>query len=80
MSDGRVSIADLKWAIDFTVYHMNRHDMPELLATVKRLDAELERRLSEGNAFDYAARIQEKYIKVVSNDNMPVLIEAAKAA
>ncbi len=66
-----VTIADLKWAIDFTVYNMRRYNMPGMLGTLKRLDAELERRLAEGDAFDCAARIQEKYIKVISNDNRP---------
>ena len=80
ISDGRVSIEEIKLAIATTAYCMKRHNMPELLPALKRFEGYLEQRLAEGDAMDHADRALAKYAKVVGNDNAPKLIEFAKAA
>ncbi len=80
MSDSRVSIEEIKLAIATTAYCIRRHAMPELLPALKRFEAYLEQRLSEGDAMDYADRALAKYAKIISNDNAPALLVAAKAA
>jgi hypothetical protein len=80
MSDGRVSLEEIKLAIASTAYYIRRHNMPELLPALDRFERYLEQRLAEGDAMDRADRALAKYVKIVSNDNAPKLLEPAKAA
>jgi hypothetical protein len=77
------TVEDLDRAIAIVAYGMDYHQMREALPVLKRLQAEKERLLTEGDALAYARRVLEQYAKTINasaNDNMPVLIEAAKAA
>jgi hypothetical protein len=49
-------IARLNCAIAVTADAMVRHHLPQILPTLKRLEAESDRVASEGDALDYAKR------------------------
>ncbi len=60
MSESPVTIERLERAIQITAYVMQRHNLPQLFQTLKRLEAERERLVSEGDPIEYAKRILER--------------------
>jgi hypothetical protein len=80
MSDTRATIEEIKLAIATTAYCIRRHNMPELLPTLKRFQAHLVEREAEGDAMACADRALAEYAKAISNDNAPMLLIAGKAA
>lgn len=68
----KIAVEELERAIAIVAYGMKLHNMPEALPVLKRLEAERERLLSEGDAMDYADRLLVKYTKTINaNDNQP---------
>jgi hypothetical protein len=62
MSEGRsafqpATIERLDSAITLTAYVMQRHSLPQLLPTLKRLEAARDELLVNGDALEYAARV-----------------------
>ena len=51
------TINRLERAITATARAMVRHNLPELMRTLKRLEAERDRLLAEGDAIEYAKRL-----------------------
>lgn len=47
-------------AIAVTAYVMQRHNLPQLLATLKWLEAEREQLRSDGDPIEYAKRVLER--------------------
>jgi hypothetical protein len=58
MSD--VTIDRLNHAIDTVARMMVRHDMPQLIVTIRRLEAERDKLRQETSAMDYARKILRK--------------------
>jgi hypothetical protein len=54
---GEVTVERLENAIKITAYCIVRHDLPQLILTLKRLEAERGRLMSEGDAIEYARRL-----------------------
>jgi hypothetical protein len=54
MTDDTVTVARLERAIRTTARCMVQHDLPRLLPTLKRLEAERDRLMKEGDAIAYA--------------------------
>ncbi len=52
-----VTIDRLSNAIMVTAYAMVRHDLPQLLSTLKRLEAARDNLSRDGDALDYAKRV-----------------------
>jgi hypothetical protein len=52
-----VTIERLNAAIAKTALCMTRHDLPQLLPTLKRLEAERDRLIANGDPLEYARRI-----------------------
>jgi hypothetical protein len=55
-----ITIERLHNAIAVTAYVMQRHKLPQLLPTLKRLKAELEKLRTDGDAIEYAKRVLER--------------------
>jgi hypothetical protein len=55
-----VTIERIDKAIATTAEAMTRHDLPQLLSTLKRLEAERDRLIREGDPLDYARRVLER--------------------
>jgi hypothetical protein len=55
-----ITIDRLDAAIAVTAYVMQRHNLPHLLPTLKRLEAEREKLQSEGDPIEYAKRVLER--------------------
>jgi hypothetical protein len=56
-SDSNVTVERLERAIKATARCMVDHDLPQLLPTLKRLEAERDRLMKEGDAIAYARRL-----------------------
>jgi hypothetical protein len=54
MTDDTVTVERLACAIRTTARCMVQHDLPRLLPTLKRLEAERERLIKDGDAITYA--------------------------
>ena len=52
-----VTVERLESAIKVTARCMVEHDLPQLLPTLKRLEAERDRLVQEGDAIEYARRL-----------------------
>jgi hypothetical protein len=52
-----VSVERLDRAIKITAELMVRHQLPQLMSTLKRLETERDRLLAEGDAINYAKRV-----------------------
>jgi hypothetical protein len=61
-----VTIDEIERAIKIVAYCIKRHNMPEALPVLKRFEAELERRLAEGDAMDYADKVLARYTKTIN--------------
>jgi hypothetical protein len=57
MKDATCTAEDLKRAITVTADVMVRHKLPQLMPTLKRLEAERDRLLREGDAIEYDKRV-----------------------
>jgi hypothetical protein len=57
MRTDEVTIERLEQAIQLTARCMVNHQLPQILPTLKRLEAERDRLLREGNALEYARRV-----------------------
>ena len=55
-----VTVERLTRAIAITADCMARHNLPQLLPTLKRLEAERDRLLQEGDPIEYAKRVLGK--------------------
>jgi hypothetical protein len=55
-----ITIERLKHAIAVTAYVMVRHDLPQLLPTLKRLESARDDLARDGDALDYAKRVLER--------------------
>jgi hypothetical protein len=55
-----ITIERLDNAIAVTAYVMQRHKLPQLLPTLKRLEAELEKLRTDGDPIEYAKRVLER--------------------
>jgi hypothetical protein len=53
----------LERVIAITAYAMVRHNLPQILPTLKRLEAERDRLLHEGDPLDYAQRVLDRIAK-----------------
>jgi hypothetical protein len=51
------SVERLESAVKVTARCMVEHDLPQLLPTLKRLEAERDRLVQEGDAIEYARRL-----------------------
>jgi hypothetical protein len=60
MTSATVTIERLERAITMTAYVMAHHNLPQLLPTLKRLEAERDRVLREGDPIEYAKRVLER--------------------
>jgi hypothetical protein len=58
--DSVVTIERLERAIAVTARCMAQHNLPQLLPTLKRLEAERDRLLQEGDPIEYAKRVLGK--------------------
>jgi hypothetical protein len=54
-----VTIERLDHAIAVTAYCMTRHNLPELLPTLKRLQTERDNLIRDGDPIEYARRVLE---------------------
>jgi hypothetical protein len=54
---GEVTLERLDRAIQLTARCMVNHQLPQILPTLKRLQAERDRLLREGDALEYARRV-----------------------
>jgi hypothetical protein len=52
-----VTIERLERAVKITAECMLAHDLPQLLSTLKRLEAERDRLMRDGDAIEYAKRV-----------------------
>ena len=52
-----VTIERLERAIAVTAYCMTKHNLPQLLPTLKRLEAERDNLIANGDPIEYARRI-----------------------
>jgi hypothetical protein len=52
-----VTVELLEHAITMTAHCMAEHNLPQLLPTLKRLEAERDRLLQEGDPIEYAKRV-----------------------
>jgi hypothetical protein len=57
---GAGSTERLDNAIAVTAYVMQRHGLPQLLPTLKRLEAELEKLRTDGDPIEYAKGVLER--------------------
>jgi hypothetical protein len=57
VSTAAVTLERLERAITITAKAMTRHDLPQLLPMLKRLEAERDRLIAEGDPIAYAKRI-----------------------
>jgi hypothetical protein len=55
-----VTVERLENAITMTAYVMAHHNLPQLLPTLKRLEAERDRLLQEGDPIEYAKRVLQQ--------------------
>jgi hypothetical protein len=53
-----VTLERLESAIDITIEAMTQHSLPQLLPTLKRLEAERDKLVSEGDPLEYAKRLR----------------------
>jgi hypothetical protein len=60
MTSATVTIERLERAITMTAYVMAHHNLPQLLPTLKRLEAARDRVLREGDPIEYAKRVLER--------------------
>jgi hypothetical protein len=60
-----VTAERIERAITFTAYCMKRWRMPELLPTLKRLEAERDRLSDEGDALAYADSVLARSTKLI---------------
>jgi hypothetical protein len=65
MSLAAVTIARLENAITLTAYVMQRHDLPQLLPTLKRLENERDQLRRDGDPIEYAKRVLERSTNAV---------------
>lgn len=52
-----VTVEELERAISITADVMVRHNLPQIMPTLKRLEAERDRLLREGDPIEYAKRV-----------------------
>jgi len=57
---GPVTVEHIEHAIAVTAYCMTRHKLPQLLPTLKRLEAARDELARDGDALDYARRVLER--------------------
>jgi hypothetical protein len=57
MKDATYTAEDLKRAITVTADVMVRHNLSQLMPTLKRLEVERDKLLREGDAIEYAKRV-----------------------
>jgi hypothetical protein len=55
-----VTVERLENAITMTAYVMAHHNLPQLLPTLKRLEAERDNLLRNGDPIEYAKRVLER--------------------
>jgi hypothetical protein len=67
-----ITIERLDAAIAFTAYAMQRHNLPQLLPTLKRLEAARDDLLVNGDALEYAKRAFER-VTIEVRRNVPSL-------
>jgi hypothetical protein len=60
-----VTVERLENAINVTAYVMVRHNLPQILPTLKRLEAERDRLLADGDPIEHAKRVLERGTIVV---------------
>jgi hypothetical protein len=65
MSLAAVTIARLDNAITLTAYVMQRHNLPQLLPTLKRLENERDQLRRDGDPIEYAKRVLERSTNAV---------------
>ena len=65
MSLAAVTIARLDNAITLTAYVMQRHNLPQLLPTLKRLENERDKLRRDGDPIEYAKRVLERSTNAV---------------
>ena len=53
-------LEQLERAVETTARVIVQHDLPQIMPTLKRLEAERERLLREGDPIEYAKRILDK--------------------
>jgi hypothetical protein len=52
-----ITIERIERAIAMTAYVMQRHDLPQLLPTLKRLETARDELMHDGDALEYARRV-----------------------
>jgi hypothetical protein len=57
---GAISLTRLENAITMTAYVMRRHQLPQLLTTLKRLEAARDDLLVNGDPLEYAKQVLER--------------------
>jgi hypothetical protein len=60
VSDSPITIERLERAITITATAMARHNLPQLLPTLKRLEAERDKLIVDGDPIDYAKRLMAR--------------------
>ena len=65
MSLAAVTIARLDNAITLTAYVMQRHNLPQLLPTLKRLENGRDQLRRDGDPIEYAKRVFERSTNAV---------------
>jgi hypothetical protein len=60
MAREAVTVERIERSITMTAYAMQRHNLPQLLPTLKRLEAEREKLHSDGDPIEYARRLLER--------------------
>jgi hypothetical protein len=64
-----VTVERLERAITVTASAMARHNLPQLLPTLKRLEAERDNLLLNGDPIEYAKRVLERGAIAVAGDH-----------
>lgn len=57
VADGTVTVERLEHAIKITARAMVQHNLPQIMPTLRRLEAERDRLNSEPDAIEYARRL-----------------------
>jgi hypothetical protein len=80
MTPAVVTIERIEHAIAVTAYCMTRHKLPQLLPTLKRLEAARDEFARDGDALDYARRVLERGLISVDRCRTPPSPPLADAA
>ncbi len=65
-ASGPVTLDDLDEMIAITAYVMRRHNLPQILPTLKRLEAARDDLLTNGDPLEYAGQVLEHSTKQIN--------------